>query len=263
MELQGQVAIVTGAGSGQGRATARLFANEGAKVVVADINLEGARETAALVNAHHPDCAVAVRCDVSQAEDARAATETALSRFGRLDILINNAGLTLWKTIDDNTEAEFDRVVAVNLKGVFLCTKFAIPAMRRGGRGSIVNISSAAATTALRAHFAYCAAKAGVVQMTRALALDHGRENIRINCILPGAVMTPMLGLATDLSDPAKLKALAGSNALGRIAEPDEVDSVSLFLCSKAASFVTGAALTVDGGSGGGGVLRSRSETPH
>jgi NAD(P)-dependent dehydrogenase (short-subunit alcohol dehydrogenase family) len=262
MQLQDQVAIITGAGSGQGRATAQLFADEGAKVVAADINLEGAQETARLVNTQHPDHAAAIRCDVSRAVDAHAATEAALSHFARLDILINNAGMTLWKTIDDTTEDDFDRVVGINMKGVYLCSKFAIPAMRRGGGGSIVNISSAAAVTGLRAHFVYCAAKAGVVQMTKSLALDHGRENIRINCILPGAVMTPMLGLAYDQSDPSQLKAIAAGSALGRIAEPNEIASVSLFLCSKAASFVTGAILTVDGGSTAGS-MRGRAHTPH
>jgi NAD(P)-dependent dehydrogenase (short-subunit alcohol dehydrogenase family) len=262
MELQGQVAIVTGAGSGQGRATAQLFAGEGAKVVAADINLESAQETARLVNERHPGLAAAVRCDVSVTADAQGATEAALSHFGRVDILINNAGMTLWKTIDDTTEDEFDRVVGTNLKGVFLCSKLAIPAMRRSGSGSIVNISSGAAVIGMQAHFAYCAAKAAVMHMTKALSLDHGRENIRINCILPGAVMTPMLGLAYDPSDSSQLKAIAASSALGRIAQPDEIASVSLFLCSKAASFVTGAILTVDGGITAG-TMRSRRNTPH
>jgi meso-butanediol dehydrogenase / (S,S)-butanediol dehydrogenase / diacetyl reductase len=179
-----------------------------------------------------------------------------------VDILINNAGMTLWKTIDDTSEDEFDRVVGANLKGVFLCSKFAIPAMRRSGSGSIVNISSGAAVIGMQAHFAYCAAKAAVMHMTKALSLDHGRENIRINCILPGAVMTPMLGLAYDASDSSQLKAIAASSALGRIAQPDEIASVSLFLCSKAASFVTGAILTVDGGITAG-TMRSRRNTPH
>jgi 3-oxoacyl-[acyl-carrier protein] reductase len=260
MELEGKVAIVTGAGSGQGRATALLFASAGAKVVAADINLEGAEQTAEMVNQARPGHAAAIRCDVSWLDDASAATEAALSRFGRLNILINNAGLTQWKTIDDTTEADFDRVVAINLKGVFLCSKFAIPAMRRAGGGSIVNISSIGGVIAIKSHFAYCAAKAGIIHMTKALSLDHGRDNIRINCILPGPIDTPMLRVGVDVSDPVKRKRIGETTALGRIADPSEVASVSLFLCSKAASFVTGAILPVDGGSSAGSTFNRGGE---
>jgi NAD(P)-dependent dehydrogenase (short-subunit alcohol dehydrogenase family) len=260
MKLSGQVAIVTGGGSGQGRATSLLFAQEGARVVVADVNLSGAEETAHLINRNEGGQATAVQVDVTKADDARRLVDTTLSQYDRLDILINNAGTTLFKTIDDTTEEDWDRIVDTNLKGVFLCCKTAIPAMRRSGGGSIVNIASVAGLIGMPSHFAYCAAKAGVIHFTKSLALDHGVENIRINCICPGGVRTPMLGEVIDINNPALVERIAKQHALGRIADPEEIARVSLFLCSKDASFMTGAAVTVDGGIAAGriGQIHSR-----
>jgi meso-butanediol dehydrogenase / (S,S)-butanediol dehydrogenase / diacetyl reductase len=259
MKLAGQVAIVTGGASGQGRATSILFAREGAQVVVGDINGNGAEETARLITRQEEGRAAAVKADVSKADEVRNLVDTALSRYGRLDMLINNAGATLWKGIEDTSEEEWDRILDINLKGVFLGCKFAIPAMRRSGGGSIVNIASGAGLIGLPQHFAYCAAKAGVIHLTKSLALDHGRDNIRINCICPGAVLTPMLGEAIDLNDPAQRERTAKQSALGRIAEPEEIARVSLFLCTKDASFITGAAVPVDGGSAAGRMGRVHS----
>ncbi len=248
MKLTGQVAVVTGGGSGQGRATAQLFAQEGAKVVVGDVNANGAEETAGLINRQEGGQASAIRVDVTKADEVRHLVETAVSRYGRLDILINNAGTTLFKGIEETTEEDWDRIVNTNLKGVFLGCKYAIPAMRKSGGGSIVNIASVAGLIGMPQHFAYCAAKAGVIHLTKSLALDHGQENIRINCICPGGVRTPMLGEVIDINNPAQTERVARQHALGRIAEPEEIGRVSLFLCSEEASFMTGAAVTVDGG---------------
>jgi NAD(P)-dependent dehydrogenase (short-subunit alcohol dehydrogenase family) len=258
MKLAGQVAIVTGGASGQGRATALLFAREGARVVVGDIN-NGAEETARLIIREEGGQAAAVKADVSKTAEVRNLVDTAVSRYGRLDKHINNAGATLWKGIEDTTEEEWDRILDINLKGVFLGCKFAIPAMRESGGGSIVNIASGAGLIGLPQHFAYCAAKAGVIHLTKSLALDHGHDNIRINCICPGAVLTPMLGEAIDLDDPAQRERMARQNALGRIAEPEEIARVSVFLCSKEASFMTGAAMLVDGGNAAGCMGRVHS----
>ncbi|MBI3303428.1 MAG: SDR family oxidoreductase [Deltaproteobacteria bacterium] len=252
MKLTGQVAIVTGGGSGQGRATALLFAQEGAKVVVGDINDKGAAETARLINRNEGGQATAVKVDVTKTDEVHGMVDTALAHYGRLDILINNAGATLWKGIAETTEAEWDRILNTNLKSVFLCCKAAIPAMRKSGGGSIVNIASVAGLVGLPQHFAYCAAKAGVIHLTKSLALDHGRENIRINCICPGGVRTPMLNEVIDINDPAQVERVARQHALGRIAEPEEIARVSLFLCSPDASFMTGAAVPVDGGTAAG-----------
>lgn len=260
MKLSGQVAIVTGGGSGQGRATSLLFAQEGANLVVADMNLSGAEETARLINQNEGGQATAVQTDVTQANDAQSMVETALTKYGRVDILINNAGMTLFKGIDDTTEEDWDRIVDTNLKGVFLCCKAAIPAMRKSGGGSIVNIASVAGLMGMPQHFAYCAAKAGVIHFTKSLALDHGPENIRINCICPGGVLTPMLGEVIDITNAAQVDRVARQHALGRIADPEEIGRVSLFLCSSDASFMTGAAVTVDGGIAAGrmGQMHSR-----
>lgn len=260
MKLAGQVAIVTGGGSGQGRATALLFAQEGAKVVVGDLNARGAEETVRLINRNEGGQATAVQVDVTKADEVRNLVNTALSRYGRLDILINNAGATLFKGIDDTTEEDWDRILDTNLKGVFLGCKAAIPAMRQSGGGSIVNIASVAGLIGMPQHFAYCAAKAAVIHFTKSLALDHGRENIRINCICPGGVRTPMLAEVINIDDSTQVQRIAQQHALGRIAEPEEIARVSLFLCSSDASFMTGAAVTVDGGIAAGrmGQVHSR-----
>ncbi|MCS6925335.1 MAG: glucose 1-dehydrogenase [Candidatus Binatia bacterium] len=259
MKLSGQVAIVTGGGSGQGRATAVLFAQEGARVVVADINEQGAAETVHLITRNEGGQAIAVRTDVTKASDVQAMVDSALRHYGRLDILINNAGATLFKGIEDTSEEEWDRIIDTNLKSIFLCCKAAIPAMRQSGGGSIVNIASVAGLIGMPEHFAYCAAKAGAIHLTRSLALDHGREHIRINCICPGGVRTPMLAEVIDINNPAELERIGQQHALGRIAEPEEIARVSLFLCTPDASFMTGAVVTVDGGIAAGRMGRVQS----
>lgn len=244
MKLVGTVAVITGAGRGQGAATAALFAQEGAAVVIGDVDLDAAAQAAkAVADAGGP--AVAVRADVSTERGARALIDAARENFGRLDALVNNAGVTLFKQIEDISEAEWDRVVDIDLKGVFLPCRAAIPLMRVSGGGSIVNIASAAATKPLRHQTAYAAAKAGVVQFTRALSLDVGEYGIRANCVCPGPIDTDMLH--TSLAQ-LKVDYDASRLPLGRIGKPSEVGAVSLFLCSSDASYMTGAVLTVDGG---------------
>jgi len=245
--LDGKVAIVTGGSRGIGAAIAALLAEHGAAVVVSGRDadrlqraVQALQERGATVHG--------VVADAAKREDVDRLVEATKERFGRVDILVNNAGVSLWTTIDETSEADWDRVLDTNLKGVFLGCKAAIPAMRRTGGGSIVNIASMAGLQPLPRHFAYCAAKAGLIHMTRSLAADHGREGIRINCICPGAVLTPLLGVAIDIDDPALLERIGRGAALGRVGKPEEVANVCLFLCSDAASYMTGATLSVDGG---------------
>jgi NAD(P)-dependent dehydrogenase (short-subunit alcohol dehydrogenase family) len=244
VKLVGTAAVITGAGRGQGAATAALFAQAGASVVIGDIDFDAATESAKAV-ADAGGTAVAVHADVSTARGAEALTDAARENFGRLDALVNNAGVALFKQIEDITEEEWDRVVDIDLKSVFLTCRAAIPLMRASGGGSIVNVASAAAMKPIRHQTAYAAAKAGVVQFTRALALDVGGYGIRVNCVCPGPIDTEMLhtSLAT-LAVPYDASRLP----LGRIGKPGEVGAVSRFLCTSEASYMTGAVLTVDGG---------------
>jgi 3-oxoacyl-[acyl-carrier protein] reductase len=245
--LSGHVAVVTGAASGQGRATAEMFAREGAVVLVADQNSDGAAETVSRITDTGGD-AISRRVDVTSPKDVSDMVQSAVDHFGRLTILVNNAGVNLFARAEDTSEADWDRVVDTNLKSVYLGCRFAVPAIRASGGGSIVNIASISGLIGQARHIAYCASKAGVINMTKALALDHGADGIRVNCICPGAVRTPMLGQVINPDDSAALGRLARSHPLGRIAEAEEIAAVSLFLCSKEASFVTGAVIVADGG---------------
>jgi NAD(P)-dependent dehydrogenase (short-subunit alcohol dehydrogenase family) len=250
MRLSGKVALITGAGRGQGAATAELFAREGASVVVADIDGAGAKATAETILSNG-GTAVAVQADVSTSAGVDAMVGAAVASFGGLDALVNNAGVTLFKSVEDTTEADFDWVIGVDLKGVFLTCRAVIPLMRAAGGGSIVNISSTTAVKGIRNHAAYSAAKAGVMQLTRSLAMEVGRDGIRINCVCPGPIDTPMFQGVSDQHGSIPTLNPA-SIPLGRVGQPAEVGSVSLFLCSAEASFMTGATLMVDGGTSAG-----------
>ncbi|MEV0202368.1 SDR family oxidoreductase [Nonomuraea sp. NPDC050691] len=247
-QLEGKVAIVTGGASGIGRATALLFAEEGARVVVADIDGEGAGTTAALINDTRPGVAVAVRADVSAPDDCRHVVETATGTFGGLHVLFNNAGIIRRTTALDLDVEEWDRVMAVNVRSVFLMCKYAVPAMTEGG--SIVNTGSGWGLKGGGNALSYCASKAAVVNMTRALAIDHARAGIRVNSVNPGDTDTPMLrDEARQLGeDWAAFASDAADRPMGRAGTPEEIARAVLFLAGDASSYVTGSALVVDGG---------------
>ncbi|MCK9930749.1 glucose 1-dehydrogenase [Frankia sp. Mgl5] len=242
-KLDGKVAIITGAGSGIGRASAHLFAAEGAKVVCADFSGKEKR-TADEIGA----AAVAVHVDVAVAADVERMVATAEDRFGKLDILFNNAGVAGSKMlITEQTEEDFDRVVAVNLKGVFLGMKYGIPAILRNGGGSLINTASAAGLVGWRKNAVYGASKGGVIQMTKAVALDFADQGVRVNAICPGMTWTGMVPGSDDLLEPPA-SVPAPPQPMSRWGLPSELATAALFLASDDSSFVTGVALPVDGG---------------
>jgi NAD(P)-dependent dehydrogenase (short-subunit alcohol dehydrogenase family) len=243
----GKVAFVTGAANGIGRAAAVAFAREGASVVVADVSEQGNEETARMIE-ELGGRALAVRCDVSQAGDVEAALDKTIEAFGRLDIAFNNAGVEQPITAAaDITEVEWDRIVDIDLRGVFLCMKCEIPLMLKQGRGAIVNTSSGAGVKGFAGQAAYAAAKHGIVGLTRSAALDYAHSKIRINAVCPGIVATPMMQRFTG-GTPQGEKRVIAQEPVGRMGTPEEIAEAVVWLCSDAASFVTGHAMVVDGG---------------
>jgi len=254
MKLKDKVAIITGGASGIGHATSLLFGKEGAKVVVADVNEKGGKETAQLIKAAGGE-AIFVKTDVSKEEEARRLVEATLEKYGRLDILVNNAGVVLVKPFEEITEEEFDRVVNINLKGIFLVSKYGVRQMKKQREGVIVNMGSVSAHASQVDHAVYGATKGGIISMTRAMAVELAPYNIRVNSISPGSVDTPMLRgdlrieaerTKKDFEELRKEREREG--VVGRWAKPEEIASCILFLASDDSSYITGADLRVDGG---------------
>jgi NAD(P)-dependent dehydrogenase (short-subunit alcohol dehydrogenase family) len=243
----GKVVFVTGAGSGIGRTTALAFAREGASVVLADVSDQGNQETARMIE-ELGRRSLAVRCDVTRSEDVQAALNQAVGAFGRLDLAFNNAGAEQEPGVTaDVTEEEWDRILAINLRSVFLCMKYEIPLMLEHGGGAIVNNSSGAGVKAFGRGAAYAAAKHGVIGLTKDAALDYASSNIRINAVCPGIVDTEMMQRFTGGTTEGRDRVVA-QEPIGRMGTPDEIAAAVLWLCSNAASFVIGHALVVDGG---------------
>jgi len=249
MRLQNKVALITGGTSGIGEATAMLFAKEGASVALTGRSEERGQAVRQRI-VQDGGKAIFIRTDVRKADDCRRAVEESVGAFGKLDILFNNAGVFYAHTTLDCTEEEWDLQIDINLKGTFLMSKFALPHMIRQGSGVIINNSSGWGIVGGDSAVAYCASKGGVVLLTKAMAIDHGRQGIRVNCVCPGDVDTPMLPEDARLRGMKWQDYLAGCNnrPMGRIGTPDEIAKAVLFLASDDSSFMTGAALVVDGG---------------
>ena len=244
--LEGKVALISGGARGQGAVEARMFAEEGAKVIIGDILDDAGRQTEAQLRELGYECTY-VHLDVTSETDWNAAVQTAVAAYGKLDILLNNAGILIRKNIEDTTEADWDRIFAVNAKGVFLGTKAAIPALRASGGGSIINISSTAGLVGSpNGSASYTATKGAVRLFTKSTAIQHAREGIRCNSIHPGPIETDMI--ADTLNDPDSMALRMQRLPLGRVGKPSEIAYGAIYLASDESSFVTGAELVIDGG---------------
>ncbi|MBS1751554.1 MAG: SDR family oxidoreductase [Bacteroidetes bacterium] len=252
MKLGKKVIVITGSGAGIGRASALGFAQEGASVIVADINLVAATKTVDLITAAG-GTALPVQTDVSDPESVQKLVKQTLSTYLQVDVLVNNAAVQVNKTAEDTSFEEWNRQLAVNLGGVFLCSKYFLPLLRKT-KGCIINMSSVNGFFVEPTCAGYCATKAAIIGLTKAMAIDHGREGVRVNCICPGYIDAGLAeGYFQSQADPVKARADAGKlHALGRIGNPGEVGRAAIFLASDDASFITGAALVVDGGFGSG-----------
>ena len=247
MQLKGKTAIITGAAGGIGRATALRFAQEGARVVAADIQEKGVEETARIVNTDYPDAVIAHRVDVSRGDQVKRLIAETVLHFGRLDVVFSNAAIMRDGSVVDLSEEDWNALFDANVKGAFLCGKYGIPAMRQSGGGSFIITASVNSFYAESDIAGYCATKGAVLQLTRAMAIDHGPEGVRVNCICPGWIETAMSQPFLD-ENPEGRKFAGTIAPMGRIGQPEDVAAAAVFLASDASQFVTGAAYTVDGG---------------
>ena len=249
MLLQSKVALITGAGSGVGQATALIFAAEGAKVVVVDLDSARGEKTVGEIRAKGGDASF-LRVDVTRSPQVEEAVTKAISAYGRVDILFNNVGIVLIRELIDTTEDEWDMLLGTNLKSTFLFSKYTIPHMRRQGGGVVVNTASELGLVGCPSYTAYCASKGGVVLLTKALALECAKWNIRVNCICPGSTQTRMLDseIARYVDRESTIKTIIENVPLKRLARPEEIARAVLYLASDESSYVTGAVLSADGG---------------
>jgi meso-butanediol dehydrogenase/(S,S)-butanediol dehydrogenase/diacetyl reductase len=246
-KLAGRVAIVTAGGSGIGAATARRFAQEGASVVVADLSGRRAEEVTAGITANGGK-AVCIKMDAADPEGVQATIKLALDTYGRLDVMFNNAGLAEVGLLDETSLESWNRVIAVTLTGVFLGMKYCLPIMRKQGKGAIINTASISGTGGDYGLSSYNAAKAGVINLTRSAAIENAKQNIRVNCVCPGAINTRAAQILGKGREEEFRRLQAQAHPLGRMGEPEEIANTVLFLASDEASFITGAAIVVDGG---------------
>ena len=251
-QFYGKVALATGGGSGIGRTTSMMFAREGARVVVSDINAKGGEETVSLIKAACGE-AVFIHADVSKASDVEAMVDKTVETYGRLDYGFNNAGVLASKIpgaiapTHEYPEDIWDLFIAVHLKGVWLCMKYEIPQMLEQGSGAVVNVSSASGLVGGANSSAYHAAKHGIVGLTKTAALEYAKQGIRVNAVCPGFIQSPTDG-NRFADNPEMLSMLLAMHPIGRVGRPEEIAEAALWLCSDAASFVTGHAMAVDGG---------------
>ena len=246
-DFTGKVAFVTGATSGIGRATALAFAKAGAAVTVADVSEEGNLQTARLIE-EAGGRVLAVRCDVSKSEDVKAALDRTIQTFGKLDFAFNNAGIEQpVAPVSEIEDEDFDRLVAINLRGMFLCLKHQVPLLLRNGGGAIVNTSSGAGVKGIAGQAAYAATKHAVIGMTKSAALDYAKDGVRINAVCPGIIDTPMMQRFTG-GTPEGLARVIAQEPVGRMGKSEEIAAAVLYLCSDMAAFVIGHAMVVDGG---------------
>jgi len=248
LRLKDRVAIVTGAGKGIGWGIAKVFSTEGAKVIVVDWDEEAGEKTAEEIRQSSGD-AIFVNCDVSNEEQVKAMVQATIDKYGRIDILVNNAGVGVYKSVLEATSDDWDHCLAVNLRGVFLCSKYAIPHMQSVGKGAIINISSVHSHATVNGVAPYAASKGGITALTRNMAIDYG-PTIRVNAIAPGWVLTPLIQSIFDsYDDPAEQQRLVEQRqVMKRIGRPEDIGHAAAFLASDEASFITGTQLFVDGG---------------
>lgn len=247
--VEGKVTIITGGASGIGRATALLFAKEGAEVVIADVNETGATETVQAIQ-QQGGTARFVRVDVASPVEVENLVESTVKQSGRIDVLFNNAAILMSKSVADTTPDEWNRIIGVNLTGVYLCCHFAIPHMLRQGSGVIVSTASPHSFATGKTIAAYAAAKGAIVALTRQMAMDYGRHGLRINCVVPGAIDTPMLRQDIQAGDNPEenVAGWAKTQPIGRVGYPEDIAKVVLWLATDDAAFVLGAPIIADGG---------------